>query len=144
MEGWLIWIIIALVLLVVELMTTAVAALCLMIGCIAAAVPAFFDASLWWQTAAFVVASLLSFVFIRPVIMNHLMKGKSGGRKSGVQALIGREATVVEAIDAKKGTGRVAIDGDDWKAVSDMVINKGQKVIVKSIDSIILTVTPKY
>lgn len=143
MDGWLIWIIIALVLLVVELMTTAVAALCLMIGCIAAAVPAFFDASLWWQTAAFVVASLLSFVFIRPVIMNHLMKGKSGGRKSGVQALIGREATVVEAIDAKKGTGRVAIDGDDWKAVSDMVIDKGQKVIVKSIDSIILTVTPK-
>ena len=76
--------------------------------------------------------------------MNHLMKGKSGGRKSGVQALIGREAIVAETIDAQKGTGRVIIDGDDWKAVSDMVIDKGQKVIVKSIDSIILTVTPKY
>ena len=144
MEIWLIWIIAALVLLVVELATTAVAALCLMIGCIVAAVPAFFDASLWWQTAAFVLASLLSFVFIRPIIMNHLMKGKSGGRKSGVQALIGREAIVAETIDAQKGTGRVIIDGDDWKAVSDMVIDKGQKVIVKSIGSIILTVTPKY
>ena len=44
MEIWLIWIIAALVLLVVELATTAVAALCLMIGCIVAAVPAFFDA----------------------------------------------------------------------------------------------------
>ena len=51
---------------------------------------------------------------------------------------------MAETIDAQKGTGRVIIDGDDWKAVSDMVIDKGQKVIVKSIDSIILTVTPKY
>lgn len=143
MEGWLIWIIIALVLLVVELMTTAVAALCLMIGCIAAAVPSFFGASIMWQSAAFVVASLLAFVFIRPVIMNHLMKGKNNGRKSGVQALIGREATVVETIDALKGTGRVVIDGDDWNAVSDKVVDKGQKVIIESIDSIILTVTPK-
>ena len=46
-----------------------------------------------------------------------------------------------EAI-AKGGSGRVAIDGDDWKAVSadGMAIGKGEKVKVVGRESIIITV----
>ena len=42
-------------------------------------------------------------------------------------------------------SGRVAIDGDDWKAVSEegILIEKGKEVVVVAIDSIVLTVKIK-
>ena len=48
---------------------------------------------------------------------------------------------MVETIETG-GFGRVAIDGDVWKAVSEdgTAIEKGQKVTVVSRDSIIITV----
>ena len=47
-----------------------------------------------------------------------------------------------ERIDAGQHTGRVAIDGDDWKAVSEdgSVIEKGTPVVIVKMDSIIVTV----
>ena len=45
-----------------------------------------------------------------------------------------------------ENSGRVAIDGDDWKAVADdknEIIEKGQKVIVTGVDSVILKVRKK-
>ena len=44
--------------------------------------------------------------------------------------LVGRKAVVSERIDASQLTGRVAVDGDDWKAVSENgeVIEKGPPV----------------
>ena len=49
---------------------------------------------------------------------------------------------VSEEINPQTGTGRVAIDGDDWKAESDddQLIEKGTRVVVVSRESIILTV----
>ena len=57
----------------------------------------------------------------------------------------GREAVVSERISAADNTGRVAIDGDDWKAVSSdgSVIEKGIRVIILDVDSVILKVIPK-
>ena len=56
--------------------------------------------------------------------------------------LIGRKGIVSERIDATQHTGRVAIDGDDWKAVSDdgSVIEKGTTVEIVKLESIIVTV----
>jgi membrane protein implicated in regulation of membrane protease activity len=49
---------------------------------------------------------------------------------------------VSERIDGEQHTGRVAIDGDDWKAVSEdgAVIEKGTNVEIVKLDSIIVTV----
>ena len=62
-------------------------------------------------------------------------------RVSNADALIGREGRVSETIP-EGGSGRVAIDGDDWKAVSadGMAIEKGEKVKVVGRESIIITV----
>jgi membrane protein implicated in regulation of membrane protease activity len=67
---------------------------------------------------------------------------KSKNVKTNAEALIGRKGIVSERIDATQHTGRVAIDGDDWKAVSDdgSVIEKGTEVEILKLDSIILTV----
>jgi len=53
---------------------------------------------------------------------------------------VGRVSEPIEA----GGYGRVAIDGDDWKSTSvdGVAIDKGTRVRVVKMDSIILTVEP--
>ena len=67
---------------------------------------------------------------------------KSKDVKTNADALVGKRAVVSESIDAAQHTGRVAVDGDDWKAVSEdgSVIEKGTEVEIVKLDSIILTV----
>ena len=144
MEIWHIWLISALVLVVVEIFTQGFAVLCLAIGAAAAALISAFAVGIEWQIVCFAIATLLSFVFIRPLLVKASRKGPTG-RESGVAALKGREATVSERISADCNTGRVAIDGDDWKAVSvdGKDVEKGEKVKVVAVDSVILKVVRK-
>lgn len=75
--------------------------------------------------------------------MKYLQKKGEQDHKTGVDALIGRTGKVSETIQADD-YGRVAIDGDDWKAKSadGTQIAKGTKVEIVAIDSVILTVKP--
>ena len=83
---------------------------------------------------------MLSLFFVRPAALRYLHKNDDQ-RVSNADAIIGREGRVVETIEAD-GFGRVAIDGDVWKAVTEdgSPIEKGQKVTVVSRESIIITV----
>ena len=58
---------------------------------------------------------------------------------SNADAIMGRMAMVSQDIPAN-GYGRVALDGDDWKATAKESLSKGEKVIIVDRDSIILTV----
>lgn len=141
MEIWHIWTAIALILVFIEIITVGFAALCLSIGAIGAAITSYFTGSLIWQISVFAFFTLLSFIYVRPFMMK-VMTRKKNVPKSGVEALIGRIAIVEEDIKPEINSGRVIIDGDSWKAVSENneVICKGEKVEVMSINSIILTV----
>lgn len=136
-----IWLIAAIVLVIIELLTAGFGVICFAIGALFSALVAFCDASLIWQLVVFAVASLLSFLFIRPVVLR-LLDRKSKEVKTNADALIGKVAIVSETIDPEKNMGRVAVDGDDWKAVSaeGVVIEKGMKVEIVSRDSIIVSV----
>ena len=92
------------------------------------------------QLAVFVVASVLSIFFVRPKLCK-LLHGKRRERPSNADALMGRIGRVSEAIE-QDGYGRVAIDGDDWKAVSadGSYMPLGQNVRVVGRESIIITV----
>ncbi|MBO8445207.1 MAG: NfeD family protein [Bacteroidetes bacterium] len=144
MEIWHIWVIVALVLVVVEIFTQGFAVLCLAFGAGAAAIAAACSAELTGQLIWFSVVTLISFVLVRPMLLKFFRKGRAG-RESGTAALKGREAVVSERISVADNTGRVAVDGDDWKAVSadGSVIEKGTRVTVLEVDSVILKVTSK-
>ena len=137
------WLIAAIVLVIVEICTAGFGALCFAIGAASSALVSGLGGNLTWQIVAFVVVSLLTFIFLRPVVMKFLDK-KSKDVKTNAEAIIGRKGVVSERIDASQHTGRVAIDGDDWKAVSEdgSVIEKGQTVEIVKLDSIIVTVKP--
>ena len=142
MEGYLIWLIAAIVLVIVEILTAGFGSICFAVGAGFAALAAGLGVeSIAWQIAIFVAISLLTFIFLRPIVVRFLEK-KSKDVKTNADALVGRKGIVSERIDASQHTGRVAIDGDDWKAISadGSVIEKGIEVEIVKLDSIILTV----
>lgn len=143
MPAYQIWLIVAIVLVIVEICTAAFGSICFAIGAGFSALAAGLGAGLTWQIIIFAVVSLLTFIFLRPFMLK-FMDRKSKDVKTNVDALIGRKAVVSERIDASQQTGRVAVDGDDWKAVSENgeIIEKGSAVEIVSRDSIILTVKP--
>ena len=139
---WLIWIIISIVCLILELSSGDFFILCFAIGAAVAAIIAGCGLSLTWQIIIFAIVSALSLLLVRPQLIKKLHK-PNRERPSNAEALIGQTGRVSEEIDAN-GFGRVAIDGDDWKARSSdgSAIEKGARVRVVKMDSIILTVKP--
>lgn len=141
MEIYQYWLIAAILLVIFEICSATFGAICFAIGAGFSALAAGLGANLTWQIVIFAAVSLLTFVFLRPFMLK-FMDRKSKDVKTNADALIGRRGIVSERIDAEQHTGRVAIDGDDWKAVSEdgSVIEKGASVEIVKRESIIVTV----
>lgn len=141
MATYQIWLIVAILLLIFEICSATFGAICFAIGAGFSALAAGLGANVTWQIIIFTVVSLLTFIFLRPVVMRFLDR-RSKDVKTNADAIIGRKGVVSERIDAEQHTGRVAMDGDDWKAVSEdgSVIEKGTTVEIVKLDSIIVTV----
>ena len=141
MTAWQIWLLIAAVFVVIEIFTSGFAVACFSVGCVFGAILAACDLSLTWQVVAFAVGTFLASILIRPVVMKYLDKKTNDNHvKTNMDNIIGKTALVTERIEAG-GYGRVKIDGDDWKAQSSSgPVEVGEKVVIESYESIILTV----
>ncbi len=137
---WQLWATAAFLLLILELTSGDFFIMCFAIGAGVTAVLSLTGMSFLWQLIVFAVLSVLCLFFVRPVMLKYFHRSDQG-RKSNADALIGRRGRVSETIKAD-GHGRVAIDGDDWKAVSadSSEIAKGENVRVVGRESIIITV----
>lgn len=137
---WQLWVLVTVVCLILELTSGDLFILCFSIGALVTSVLSAFGLGFYGQLAVFVVASVLSLLFVRPSLVKRL-HGRKKERLSNADALIGRIGRVSEAIE-QGGYGRVAIDGDDWKAVSSdgTYVPMGQNVRVVGRESIIITV----
>ena len=140
MEIWHWWVIAALVLFVIEIITSGFSVICLSIGAIFGAVAAAFGLDIKIQILCFAIGVLIGFLAIRPLLLKCFFK-KKAEVQTNIEALIGKRVQVCEAITEYSG-GRVKIDGDNWKAVSEdgIPIEAGEWVTITKIDSIILTV----
>lgn len=140
MEAWHIWIIAALLLFIVEIFTSGFAIVCLSIGALCGALASVFSEDFKIQLLCFAIGTLIAFMAVRPLLLKCFRK-KKNDTPTNAEGLIGKTVTVCESIDTNDG-GRVQIDGDNWKAVSEdgMPIEKGEKAVVTKIDSIVLTV----
>lgn len=140
---WELWLIVAIVCLIVEMIVIADGSLyiiCFAIGALVSSLASVFIGDIYAQIIIWAVASVLSIYLIRPTLRKYFHHDEDV-KKSNADALIGRKGRVSEAIIAG-GYGRVAIDGDDWKAVSEdgSAIAKDAIVEVVSRESIIITV----
>lgn len=138
---WQVWAVVAVLGLILELSSGDFFIICFAIGaCMAAIVSPF--SNLYVQLAVFGITTAFSISQVRPFALRYLHKDDPH-RATNADALIGRVGRVTEAIEAK-GFGRVAIDGDDWKAQSanGTGIPVNTRVSVVKLESIIVTVEP--
>ena len=139
---WQLWTLVGILCLILELTSGDFFIMCFSIGAFVTAIVAAFVPSFTVQVIVFAVASLLCLLFVRPLALKYFHR-KDPDRPSNADAMVGRRGVVTEKIEAG-GYGRVKIDGDSWKAQSSISsdINKGTRVEVAAIDSVIITVIP--
>lgn len=142
MEVWIIWMIVAVGLLITEVLTQMMWALCLTAGAAVAMVFALAGMEFEWQVGALVLVSVLVYVCFLPVFRRWHMKRDSRRARTGMDALLGRRGMVTHEI--RPGMlGRVRIDGDSWQVKApeaEDTVPRGTEVVVTAYDSIILTV----
>lgn len=137
---WQMWAVIAVVCLILELMAGDFFIICFSIGAVFAALVAAVGGGIYLQLFVFAVFSFISLFWVRPFAKRYLHKGEDP-RVSNADALMGRQGRVVDAVVAD-GFGRVQIDGDIWKAVTNeqQDIPAGSNVRVIGRESTIITV----
>ena len=139
---WQLWTIVCIACLIFELLlsTGDFYILCFAVGAVAALLTSFLGFSFIVQVITFAVIAVVCLFCLRPLAITYLHRSEPD-RLSNADALMGRTGIVSQEI-AADGFGRVAIDGDDWKAISsdNAKIEKGTKVVVVGRESIIITV----
>ena len=137
---WQMWAVIAVVCLILELTAGDFFIICFSIGAVFAAIMAAVGGGIYLQLLMFAVFTLISLFWVRPFAQRYLHKGEDN-RVSNAEALLGRQGRVIESVKAG-GFGRVQIDGDIWKAVTNETqdIPEGSNVRVVGRESTIITV----
>ena len=137
---WQLWAVVAVVCLILELTAGDFFIICFSIGAVFAAVTAVLGGGVYLQLLMFTIFTLISLFWVRPFAQRYLHKGEDN-RVSNADALMGRQGRVVETVKAD-GFGRVQIDGDIWKAVTneDADIPADTNVRVVGRESTIITV----
>lgn len=137
---WQLWAVVAVICLILELTAGDFFIICFSVGAFFAAIVAAIGGGIYLQLSAFAVFTLISLFWVRPFAKRFLHRGEDS-RASNADALIGRQGRVVETVKSG-GFGRVQIDGDIWKTVTNepLDIPVGTNVRVIGRESTIITV----
>jgi membrane protein implicated in regulation of membrane protease activity len=132
--AWLIWAIAAVLLSVGEILTPGMFFLGpVALAAVAAAVVALLDVGVVGQLLAFVIGTIATVAFLRPIAKRHLHM--PAALRTGTAALEGTKAVVLQRVDVNGG--RVRIGGEEWSArayMEDQVLEPGTRVEVVKIE----------
>lgn len=135
------WIVAALVLGIVELLTVDLFFLTLAIASLLAGGSAALGLPIWAQITVFVVASILMLLLVRPWARRHLAK-TTPDVATNAQGLVGKIAIVTRPLLGP--AGRVRLDGEEWSAKGHdgAVFPVGTQVRVVNIEGATAVVGP--
>lgn len=143
-HAWAIWLSLAFLLAVAEMLSLDLVLIMLAAGALAGAGVAVVAPDLWWLqilVASGVSAGTLA--LLRPTL---LAKVRSmPGYRSSTAKMVGSSGLAVSQID--NTGGEVKVDGQSWSArpySSDIVIEQGTEIEVYEIDGAIAVVYPKH
>ncbi|MFE3323964.1 NfeD family protein [Streptomyces sp. NPDC059176] len=142
MDLWAIWLIIAAVLVLAEIVTLTAALGTLGVAALVTAGSAALGAPLPVQLLVFAVVAVVSVLFLRPVVLRRIREPQK--ERFGVSALVGRTAYVVSEVTG--ADGRVRIGGEEWTARAydeTLVIPPGTAVDVMEISGATALVYPR-
>lgn len=134
-----VWLVLMVLLFIIEAATAGLTVIWFALGALAALIAALFGAQIWLQVLWFLVVSIATLWFTRPLALKYL-----NGRSVATNAdrVVGMEGVVREDIDNLAGTGAVKLDGKEWTARSDSGANipSGSVVKVRRIEGVKLIV----
>ncbi|MGP7998704.1 MAG: NfeD family protein [Streptosporangiaceae bacterium] len=142
MGSWIVWLILAAVLGVAEVMTTTLAFGLIAVGAVVAAVTGALGAGLPFQLIAFAAAAGAGLGVVRPIAVRHIKQPPP--LRTGTSALVGRSAKVIAEVS--DDGGQVRIGGELWSARpydESQVIPVGSTVDVFAIEGATALVHPR-
>jgi membrane protein implicated in regulation of membrane protease activity len=132
--AWLIWAIAAVLLSAGEIFTPGLFFLGpVALAAVAAAVVALVGGAVVFQLLVFIVGSIATVAFLRPIARRHVHM--PAALRTGTAALEGTKAVVLQRVDVNGG--RVRIGGEEWSARSymeDQIFEPGTRVEVVKIE----------
>jgi len=133
MSTWVVWVVVAGVLAIGEIVSLSFFMGPIAVAAVLAAVAALLGAGTALQMLVFIVTSIASLGVLRPIARRHL---KTPAKiRTGTAALVGSRAVVLERVDGDGGTVKLA--GEVWSARAyddDEVLEPGARVQVMQIE----------
>ena len=138
---WQIWLLIAGVCLIVEIMTVGFLIFWLSIGALLALIVSFFTNNLIIQMAVFVISSTILIFATKPFVKKF---AHNNNAKTNVYSNIGKVGVVTQDIDSIQAIGQIKVDGEVWSAVgvNNIQIPKGTEVEITEIKGVKAIVSP--
>lgn len=136
-----VWLVLLILFLMAEGATVALVSLWFAAGALAAIIAALLGASVGLQLTLFLVVSVALLAMLRPVLKKYV---NPKIQRTNVDALVGQECTVIEAIDNLAATGRVKMGGMTWSArsIGEENIPAGTVVKIEAVQGVKLLVSP--
>ena len=141
---WLVWLIIAGVLFIGEILTVGFLLLWFAIAAVVAMLVSFITTNIFIQILVFVIVSVILIIFTRPILTKYT---KNDNTVTNSNAIIGKIALVTEDISLLNSTGQINVDGEIWSAKTmdpNLTIPKGSKVEIIGIDGVKACVASNY
>ena len=140
---WYIWLIIAGICFVIEMITVGFFVFWFGIGAlITMLVSLICPDNLWLQAIVFVATSTLLIFFTKPFVEKFTKKDKKV--VTNAFSIIGKKALVTQDINSEFGVGQIKVENEVWsaKTFDDSFIGKGTQVEVLEIDGVKAVVQP--
>ena len=136
---WWIWALLGLLLLGMEFASTTINVGLFAIGAfvVAALVAMGVELPLWAELLIFTGISIVSLVFIRPILLRKLRLNET----KIVDSLVGEQAVALEDF-AVGAHGRAEMRGATWSArnVGETVLMKGQRCVVTAVEELVIMI----
>lgn len=143
-NAWALWLSLAFLLAVAELLSLDLVLIMLAAGALAGAGVALVAPGLWWLQIVVALAVAVGTVFLlRPSLMAKMRN--LPGYRSSTANMVG--STGVATSQITRSGGEIKVDGQSWSArpyASDVVIEQGTEVEVFEVDGAIAVVYPAH
>lgn len=133
---WQIWLIIAGICIVIEMLTVGFLVFWFAIGALFAMVFSIFVDSIVAQTAVFLICSTLLLFATKPFVEK--FQKSTPDYKTNSASIEGERGIVTKEINNQIGTGQIKVHTESWsaKSIDDSIISEGSEVIVEKIEGV--------
>ena len=139
-----VWAVLAAVLLAVEVFATAFYAVFIAAGLIGGAIVDAAGGPLWLQLVVIIVVSVLGVAVARPPLVRMMLRDRPNVVLKGVQGIVGQMAMTVDIVGDEHHPGHALLGGERWLAITDSgaPLPPDQPVTVAAIRGTTLVVRP--